>query len=255
MSSTNSSISNTDENVKFSLKEPESKLAENGVAYSEYESGNEQSRVDTLNSFDDVKFSRKESVDDFNQQDYNEIKISTQEYNKLYSEAMTWDANKTNQILWRAINGYRYYYYLDDNYSMTVVLKEQSQNIHEVTNDVNRYSKRFSKRFAGIRSNGRYGRGGNFGNENGRTLREDVRNAEGQIRRERRGNRAGYAENGNNDNLQEKKRYSVKEEPIDYNTILQENDELAQMNEDLKHMLKITFIWIFKLLNLCTIYS
>lgn len=44
-------------------EELKSKLAENGVAYSEYESGNEQSRVDTLNSFEDVKFSKKESID------------------------------------------------------------------------------------------------------------------------------------------------------------------------------------------------
>lgn len=41
-------------------KELKSKLNENGIEYKEYQAGNEQSRVDTLNSLDDVKFSMKE---------------------------------------------------------------------------------------------------------------------------------------------------------------------------------------------------
>ena len=104
--SSNTSISTSDENVKFSLKEPaeetkdliavhnitaanmhkaldlggfdeiayvvipdnaddglKSALSRNGIEYREYESGNEQSRVDVFNSLDDVKFSRKESAD------------------------------------------------------------------------------------------------------------------------------------------------------------------------------------------------
>ena len=40
-----------------------SALTGNGIEYREYEAGNEQSRVDVLNSLDDVKFSRKESAD------------------------------------------------------------------------------------------------------------------------------------------------------------------------------------------------
>ena len=40
-----------------------SALTGNGIKYREYEAGNEQSRVDVLNSLDDVKFSRKESAD------------------------------------------------------------------------------------------------------------------------------------------------------------------------------------------------
>ena len=41
-------------------EELKSKLNENGIEYKEYQAGNEQSRVDTLNSLDDVKFSMKE---------------------------------------------------------------------------------------------------------------------------------------------------------------------------------------------------
>ena len=40
-----------------------SALTGNGIKYREYEAGNERSRVDVLNSLDDVKFSRKESAD------------------------------------------------------------------------------------------------------------------------------------------------------------------------------------------------
>lgn len=41
-------------------QELKSKLNENGIRYEEYAAGNEQSRVDVLNSLDDVKFSMKE---------------------------------------------------------------------------------------------------------------------------------------------------------------------------------------------------
>ena len=48
-----------------------SALSGNGIEYREYEAGNEQSRVDVLNSLDDVKFSRKEKLDEFDAGDYN----------------------------------------------------------------------------------------------------------------------------------------------------------------------------------------
>ena len=44
----------------YASEELKSKLNENGIEYKEYQAGNEQSRVDTLNSLDDVKFSMKE---------------------------------------------------------------------------------------------------------------------------------------------------------------------------------------------------
>ena len=43
-----------------SSEELKSKLTENGIRYEEYTAGDEQSRVDVLNSLDDVKFSMKE---------------------------------------------------------------------------------------------------------------------------------------------------------------------------------------------------
>lgn len=44
-------------------EELKSKLTENGISYGEYEAGNEKSRVDVLNSLDNVKFSMKEDND------------------------------------------------------------------------------------------------------------------------------------------------------------------------------------------------
>ncbi len=43
-----------------------------------------------------------------------------------------------------------------------------------------------------------------------------------------------------NGNLGESALYSLKEQPIDYNAVLEENEELSSMNEDLKKMLEIT---------------
>lgn len=210
-------------------------------------------------------YSRKESVDvdEFGEEDYNYPKLGKAEYKKLYSEIMSWYADRTNQIVeHRLDNDYKYVCELDDDYNLIVLGKCKSINIHERRSFVDEHRKNRKRNVNGVSryDNGRSIDGqlaGNsmFSSENGETPKNNDKFIGKKISAKGRGNRAGYAENGNNDNLQEKKRYSVKEEPIDYNTILQENDELAQMNEDLKHMLKITFIWIFKLLNLCTIYS
>ena len=154
-------------------------------------------------------YSLKESVDDFSEQEYNEVNLSGKEYKKLYSEVMTWDSDKKNQILSRSLNGYRYYYSLDDEYNITVYIKKKSKNIHEVKDDVNRNSKRFSKRFTGAGSNGRYSRSGNISNGNGRAMRSNVQNAERPLSGKRQSDRGRNAENGNNDYLQEE-RYSIK---------------------------------------------
>lgn len=214
-----------------------SALTGNGIEYREYEAGNEQSRVDVLNSLDYVKFSRKEKLDEFDAGDYNGITLTSKEYNRLYSEAMTWDAGKTNQILSRSLNGYRYYYSFDDEYNIVVYRKTKSKNIHEEYSNVDRNSKRLDKRFSVLRSNRRNNRSSNFGIDNGQTVREDVRNVEGQIRREGQGYGAGYDEDGDYDNLQKEKRYSLKE-PEYGSEIFIENEELADAAESLQEMLR-----------------
>ena len=215
-----------------------SALTGNGIEYREYEAGNEQSRVDVLNSLDDVRFSRKEKLDEFDASDYNGITLSSKEYSRLYSEAMTWDAGKTNQILSRSLNGYRYYYSFDDEYNMTILSKEKSMNIHEVDKNAYKNANKYRKRNVSIRGNGRNNRGSIDASERASTLpRENAPNAEGQIRREGRGYRAGYDEDGDYDNLQKEKRYSLKE-PEYSSEIFIENEELADAAESLQEMLR-----------------
>ena len=215
-----------------------SALTGNGIEYREYEAGNEQSRVDVLNSLDDVKFSRKEKLDEFDAGDYNGITLTSKEYNRLYSEAMTWDAGKTNQILSRSLNGYRYYYSFDDEYNMSVISKEKSINIHEVDKNAYKNANKYRERNVSIRGNGRNNRSSIDASERASTLpRENAPNVEGQIRREGRGYRAGYDEDGDYDNLQKEKRYSLKE-PEYGSEIFIENEELADAAESLQEMLR-----------------
>lgn len=205
-------------------------------------------------------YSRKESVDvdEFGEEDYNYPKLGKAEYNHLKSEILTnypRIKNVENVINLYSSNS-RYYYILDDEYNITVLAKTKMKNIHRRKDykNVDRKGNNISGRFE--ISERRYGfnRDSNGRNGDRRTAGFNDKFIEEALSSERQSNQRRYSENGIDD-FEEDARYSIKEQPIDYNTILQENDELAQMNEDLKHMLKITFIWIFKLLNLCTIYS
>lgn len=44
----------------------------------------------------ETKFSR--DVDEFDETEYTNVKLSKAEYNKLYSEALAWDSDKVGQI-------------------------------------------------------------------------------------------------------------------------------------------------------------
>ena len=151
---------------------------------------------------------------------------------------MTWDAGKTNQILSRSLNGYRYYYSFDDEYNMSVISKEQSINIHEVDKNAYKNANKHRERNVSIRGNGRNNRSSIDASERASTLpRENAPNVEGQIRREGKGYRAGYDEDGDYDNLQKEKRYSLKE-PEYGSEIFIENEELADAAESLQEMLR-----------------
>ena len=73
----------------------------------------------------------EDELDDFDINSYPKVKMSATEYNKLVSEAMTWNANKTNRILHHSLNGYTYVYTIDESYNITVYKKYKSVNIHE----------------------------------------------------------------------------------------------------------------------------
>lgn len=63
--------------------ELKSKLTENGISFSEYEAGNEQSRVDVLNSLDNVKFSMKEDSDNSVFEDNEELAQSAEDVQNM----------------------------------------------------------------------------------------------------------------------------------------------------------------------------
>ncbi len=244
-------------------------LNEAGVNYETYEEGNEKARLDVLNSLDDVKFSRKEQsenqvvdVDEFSQEDYNYPKLSRAEYKRLYSEIMRWHANHTNRIIeHRLDNGYKYLCSLDDDYNLTILGKYKSINIHERRNFVNEYKR---NRKENVNDVGRYDNGRSadgqlirnsmFSTENGKATADNDELVRGEISSEGRNNGAGYSEIGNND-YSGKEKYSLKEQPIDYNSLLEENEELPEMNEDLQRMLKLTSVQNEKLNKKCRLIN
>lgn len=301
-------------------EELKSKLAENGVAYSEYESGNEQSRVDTLNSFDDVKFSRKESidVDEFSKEndDYS--------YNKLVSKPDMPFTNITDGINYRSQritrkdiinkavdnakkvgrendNGNAVIYVYDiakeiivpkkaiqhsldrrievngpvvtnignilknsirineliprsDNIEKSYVLIGAAKNqqnepfivsfvVNEFTNEVKSidvlYSVNAKKEPAGSSKSPKLSTASTGSAISISDLLDYVNRYYPDVLPEDVLRHYGYSDRPDGV-IGESALYSLKEQPIDYNAILRENDELAQMNEDLKRMLELS---------------
>lgn len=100
-----------------------------------------------------------------------------------------------------------------------------------------------------VRNKRRYSNGNN---ELFRGQREKSRNNDklnnNQVRGEGNSNRRGITQDDSDDYLQERQ-YSIKENPIDYNAVIEENAELSEMNEDLKEMLRLTSAQNEKLKN------
>lgn len=207
---------------------------------------NQIKNVDNLNPTDneDIRYSKKESinVDDFSEEEYNYPKLGKKEYKRLYSEIMRWHANHINQITKQNLdNGYKYVCILDDEYNLTVLGKYKSINIHERYKNDDGTRNRIAKR-AEISGRNR-GHSGNsvFSTANTKTAGNNAELFGTDLQQKRQSNRRGNAENDNYDySREEKDRYSLKEQPIDFNAILEENAELSEMNEDLQQMLKLT---------------
>lgn len=89
--------------------------------------------TDNLNPTDksDIRYSKDTDVDEFEQLEYNYPKIRKAEYNKLRSEALTWDSDKINQICMKNLNGFTYIYSLDSAYNLDILGKYKGLNIHE----------------------------------------------------------------------------------------------------------------------------
>ena len=212
-----------------------------GVSYAEYKANNEQSRLDVVNSLEDIRFSRDVNIDEFDEREYTNVKLSKAEYNKLYSEALTWDSDKVGKVCHKYLNNAHYYYTFDNDYNLIVLDKENTTNIHEREEIKNANTDRgnFSGRYEISENIDRYNNGSIRFSENGRTATNNDKLNKEEIRREGNGNRRGNFENVDYDKTFEEK-YSRDVDYAEYAELKRENKHLKEINEVLKHQFELT---------------
>lgn len=190
---------------------------------------------------EDIRFSREVNIDEFDETEYTNVKLSKAEYNKLYSEALTWDSDKVGKVCHKYLNNVHYYYTLDNDYNLTVIKMKKSENIHE-RKDVNNVNTdrrdisgghEISENFDGY-NNGDIRFAGD-----GRTTANNVEFNKEKIQRKGDSDGRRNIKNDNNDNLSEEK-YSRDVEYSDYLELKRENKHLKEVNEILKHQFELT---------------
>lgn len=190
---------------------------------------------------EDIRFSRDVNIDEFDETEYTNVKLSKAEYNKLYSEALTWDSDKVGKVCHKYLNNVHYYYTLDNDYNLTVIKMKKSENIHE-RKDVNNVNTdrrdisgghEISENFDGY-NNGDIRFAGD-----GRTTANNVEFNKEKIQRKGDSDGRRNIKNDNNDNLSEEK-YSRDVEYSDYLELKRENKHLKEVNEILKHQFELT---------------
>lgn len=212
-----------------------------GVSYAEYKANNEQSRLDVVNSIEDVRFSRDVNIDEFDDTNYNEIRLGKKEYAVVSSAITTRYANKYSNEL-RSINygDYKYRFVYNENgityysrYNIEDYLKGlDDYGVHGKAKNDNRLSglletsERYNSRSLSSNGNGRTT--GNIDSFNRKTLQA-----------ERQSDGFGYRKNADNDNTS-KKRYSRDVDYSEYAELKRENKHLKEINEVLKHQFELT---------------
>lgn len=211
-----------------------------GVSYAEYKANNEQSRLDVVNSLEDVRFSRDVNIDEFDETEYTNVKLSKAKYNKLYSEALTWDSDKVGQICYKCFNNKRYYYILNEDYDIKIlgVYNSNDKKGAEYKN-VDRKRRNISSRHEVSENTNGNDRSHNGFVSNGRTATNNAELNKEEIQREGDGNRTRIVENDDNDNLSEEK-YSRDVDYAEYAELKRENKHLKEINEVLKHQFELT---------------
>jgi len=211
-----------------------------GVSYAEYKANNEQSRLDVVNSLEDVRFSRDVNIDEFDETEYTNVKLSKAKYNKLYSEALTWDSDKVGQICYKCFNNKRYYYILNEDYDIKIlgVYNSNDKKGAEYKN-VDRKRRNISGRHEVSENTNGNDRSHNGFVSNGRAATNNAELNKEEIQREGDGNRTRIVENDDNDNLSEEK-YSRDVDYAEYAELKRENKHLKEINEVLKHQFELT---------------
>lgn len=151
-------------------------------------------------------FSRDVNIDEFDETEYTNVKLSKAEYNKLYSEALTWDSDKVGQICYKYFNNKRYYYILNEDYDIKIlgVYNSNDKKGAEYKN-VDRKRRNISGRHEASENTNGNDRSHNGFVSNGRTATNNAELNKEEIQREGDGNRTRIVENDDNDNLSEEK--------------------------------------------------
>ena len=155
---------------------------------------------------EDVRFSRDVDIDEFDETEYTNVKLSKAEYNKLYSEALTWDSNKVGQICYKYFNNKRYYYILNENYDIKIlgVYNSNDKKGAEYKN-VDRKRRNISGRHEVSENTNGNDRSHNGFVSNGRTATNNAELNKEEIQREGNGNRGRNFEDVNYDKTSEEK--------------------------------------------------
>ena len=180
-----------------------------GVSYAEYKANNEQSRLDVINSLEDIRFSRDVNIDEFDDTNYNEIRLGKKEYAAVSSAITIRYANRYSDEI-RSINygDYKYYFIYNENgiryydrYNIEKYLKGMDDyEIHRKAKNNNRLS-------GLLEASERYDSSSLSSNENGRTAGNIDSLDREALQAERQSDRYGYRKDADNDNTS-KKRYS-----------------------------------------------
>ena len=103
-----------------------------------------------------VKYSVSKDIENFDNSLYNELELSAAEQQRVQSEALTWNANKRNQLVTQTLsNGITYQYVIDNDGIVHIYGKEKLANIHEEggeyyanrdTERLDRYVEKFGNR-------------------------------------------------------------------------------------------------------------
>lgn len=190
---------------------------------------------------EDIRFSRDVNIDEFDDTDYNEIRLGKKEYAAVSSAITTRYANKYSNEL-RSINygDYKYRFVYNENgityysrYNIEDYLKGlDDYGVHGKAKNDNRLSglletsERYNSRSLSSNGNGRTT--GNIDSFNRKTLQA-----------ERQSDGFGYRKNADNDKTFEEK-YSRDVDYAEYAELKRENKHLKEVNEILKHQFELT---------------
>ena len=188
----------------------------------------------------DTKLSRDVNIDEFDETEYTNVKLSKAEYNKLCSEALTWDSDKVGQICYKYFNNKRYYYMLNEDNDIKIlgVYNSNDKKGAEYKN-VDRKRRNFSGGYEISENFDGYNNGDIGFVGNGRTATNNAELNKEEIQREGDSNGRRNIKNDNNDNLSEEK-YSRDVDYAEYAELKRENKHIKEINGVLKHQFELT---------------